>query len=372
MVATIPDSASKLWVPINPEDVPALEELLRREHPFVSVAIDCATPYSLAGYVEHDAAGGPRIHALLDRNLTSRVAELASGCAIDHSAESSKSDRVAAACMAFLAAAKVALEPNISLYEFASTAGDARAFKDLRSLRLAQAIQPQAYLNVALQRASEIHPEAIQDASGRTVIDAETEPFVNFLNPLRHFRCHRALVTKIALLDRTGMNGPEKYRQLLRWSSNAGFFDGTALAFGAIFFGTHRAGKMLKSVRSDSFDRCVAGIKNASWDLTYISHWISRAREDGERAMWTFCTYDWVCASVARSTVGPEGDSLGLFTQNFKSSDAVSLHDEYCDLLVGAPDSDERREVVRQRFESLDDLQLDLDGELSRAINDAG
>ena len=286
-----------------------------------------------------------------------------------YSAETSKSDRVAAACMAFLAAARVELEPNISLYELASVAGDADALNELRSLRLAQAIQPQAYLNVALQRVSRIHPDAIQEASCRPSVGSVSDPAINFLNPLRHFRCHRAAVTKIALLERTSLKGPEKFRHLLRWSSDAGFFDGVALAFGAMFFGERRAGTMLKSVKSNSFERCVAGIKNASWDLTYMSHWVSRAREDEERAIWIFCTHDGGCASVARSAVGTDVDSLSLFKQNFKPPDAESLQAEYRDLLAGTTDPGDRREVVSERLELLEEAQLALDTELSRAIN---
>src|SRR5690606_39092766 len=105
------------WIPINPPDVPALESLLEGAEPFVAVTFDAPSPYKLRQYRENIAAGGEPIYALLDRNLVSRIVNLANGASVDHTKESARTDRIAAATMAFLAAADVELEPNVSLFE---------------------------------------------------------------------------------------------------------------------------------------------------------------------------------------------------------------------------------------------------------------
>lgn len=356
-----------VWVPVDPADIPSLEHLLSRERPFVSAAIDTAAPYRLLGYVEHAAAGGDPVRAVFDRNLVSRVVRLAKGSPVDHSKDTSRTDRVAAACMAFLAAGRIEIEPNIALYELALSEGGDGAINELYWFRLADAIQPQAYLNVALKRASEIHPEALREASGD--VRSEERPLIprDFETALRHWRCHRAVLTKVAVLERAPLPAADRFRQLLRWSLEPGFFDALALTFAAVFFGQRRQGGMLKGVRSDSLERSLQGIANAAWDLTYISHWLHRASGDQGRAIWLFCTHDRICATLARCGIGPVDTTSTLFGANYGDSDARSLYREYCDLSANAEKSD-RAAVLAVRCQTLDAQQQALDEELAAAV----
>lgn len=358
-----------VWVPMNPADVPSLEHLLARERPFVSAAIDTPAPYRLVGYVEHAAAGGDPVRAIVDRNLASRIVRLAKGSTVDHAKATSRTDRVAAACMAFLAAAQIDTEPNIALYELASSEGGGRAIDELYWFRLADTVQPQAYVNVALQRASAIHPEALREASGR--VRGEARPIVarNFETELRHWRCHRAVLTKVAILERTPLSAADRFRHLLRWSLEPGFFDAMALTFAVVFFGQRRPGNMLKGVRSNSIERSLQGIANASWDLTYISHWLQRARNDKDRAIWLFCTHDRTCANLAWCGIGPAGSIRSLFEANYGASDAQSLYREYCEVSAQAENSD-RATTLAARFQTLDIQQKALDDQLATAVSD--
>ena len=139
-----------------------------------------------------------------------------------------------------------------------------------------------------------------------------------------------------------------------------------ALTFAAVFFGQRRQCGMLKGVRSNSFERSLQGIANAAWDLTYISHWLHRARCDQGRAIWLFCTHDRVCATLARCGIGPAESTRALFGANYRESDALSLYREYCDLSAQAENSD-RATVRAERFRTLDARQRALDEELAAA-----
>src|SRR5258705_1865660 len=102
-----------MWIPINPDDVPALESLLAAADPFVTSMIDASSPYRLTDYLQHSQLGAEELCALLDRNLVSRAIGLARGQIVDHSRPDSASYRVAAGCMAFLITGKVLVETNI-------------------------------------------------------------------------------------------------------------------------------------------------------------------------------------------------------------------------------------------------------------------
>ena len=169
--------------------------------------------------------------------------------------------------MAFLIAADVTIEPNISLYETADQPAS-WASNDVVWFRRADHVHPQAYADFALSRTNQI-PEDVRQNAIRLVPDDRGPS--NFSERLRHWRCHYCCLLKIALLRRQFHSPPAaKLRLFLDWSVHDGFFDATALAFAIMYFGRQQRGKMLKHINSN-FKRAQGGIKNAAWDLTYLS-----------------------------------------------------------------------------------------------------
>ena len=88
------DIVAAVWIPLTPQDVPALEHLLRSADPFVASTIDTDDPYHLVDYLQHSIYGGAELAAVLDRNLVSRIVRLAEGRHVDHSRPESAVDRV--------------------------------------------------------------------------------------------------------------------------------------------------------------------------------------------------------------------------------------------------------------------------------------
>jgi len=357
-----------VWIPLTPSDVPELERLLRSADPFVASTIDTDDPYRLDDFVQHSIYGGAGIAALLDRNLVSRAVDLARGQLVEHSRGGSNVDRVAAACMAFLITAQVLTEPSIALYELVESVADADGQADLDSFRIADHLHPQAYLEVALSRAPGIHPDLIDEA--RLLVDAQyaqdrTRKQADLQMPLRHWRRHRCALTQIALLERRSLTGAEKFRQLLEWSVEPGFFDGLAIALAARLFGrANLPGRLLKSAQSPEPEKCFAGVRNAAWDLTYVSYWSKRSVEDEGKRIWILCTYDKNLRDLARVAVGEETAVTEIFTQNWPPAAAGILHQHYLDARDRAQRSEDRLSCMPGRFARIDALRESIENEI--------
>jgi len=357
------DDIEMVWIPLNTEDVPALERMLAEADPFVMTMIDAREPYRLADYVQNALFGEHEVRALLDRNLLSRAVALAGGEEVDHGRQGSEEYRLAAACMAHLITAPVTLEPNIALYEFASFELEA-ARRQTRGWRIADHVHPQAYLDLALGRVGSIDPVALREARRLVAkLPPESPPLET---KLRYFRRHYCALMEVARLDRTALRPSEKLHRLIDWSMDAGFFDGLAVAFAIVFFGRHRAGRMMKHVRSPSKDRCLAGVRNAAWDLTYLSCWVKYA-SDAKPYLWIFATGDRVLSRVARAAVGGEERSaLELLRENWPRGEAQALFAHYADAWKRAQTSSERDAELRERFERLDVLVAEIEEEIER------
>jgi hypothetical protein len=360
------DLSTAVWIPLTPDDVPKLEALLRSKDPFVTSTIDTKDPYSLINYIQHSIYSNLDLAAILDRNLVSRVASLAAGRHVDHLHPTANTDRVAAACMAFLITADVMAEPNISLYELAETVAACDGKEDLLSFRIADHLHPQSYLEVALGRAPGIHPDLIEEA--RTLVESRDRPSVELEMPLQHWRRHRCALTQIALLERSSLEGRAVFERLIEWSVSPGFFDGVAIAFAAKLFGrSNLRGKLLKSVQSTNVEKCLDGIRNAAWDLTYISHWAKQSIKDEGRRIWILCSNDRVLRSIARFAVGKEGHTSLLFRENWRSKEASVLEQQYIDAWRRAQDSDERLASMQARMDDIDDLTKSIEEQIREA-----
>ncbi len=362
------NTTTAVWIPLTPKDVPELEALLRNEAPFVASTIDTDDHYRLVNYIKHSIHGGAQIAAILDRNLVSRVVALAVGRRVDHSSPGSATDRVAAACMAFLIAAEVLTEPNISLYELTESEDTSDGQTDLIAFRIADHIHPQAYLEVALGRAHGIAPELIEQA--RRIIEGRDPRAVDLAMPLRHWRRHRCVLAEIALLERTSLSGREKFERLIQWSVSPGFFDGVAIAFAARLFGRAKpSGRLLKHARSANAAKCLAGIRNAAWDLTYISHWAKQSVADEGRRIWILCTNDKVLQDLAKVAVGDESQISELFQKNWQPAEAVELEQQYFDAWSRAQSSLERSNSMRKRFEQIDELTASIEAKIRESCD---
>lgn len=80
------------------------------------------------------------------------------------------------------------------------------------------------------------------------------------------------------------------------------FLAGPAAIFASMYFSPLAAKKrLMKNLRSEDRERALAGIKNAAWDMTYLSDLTRRMREEGDGlGRYIFATADKGLAEVAR------------------------------------------------------------------------
>jgi hypothetical protein len=340
--------SQRVWVPIDPDDVPALERMLAAADPFVTNALDTKYPYRLVDYVHHSRVSRRKLFALLDRNLTSRAARLASGVAVSPSG--ADSDRVAAACMAFLITGGFLIEPGISLYELARSTGGALASEELHAFRIADHVHPQAYLDIALGRARSIPMGNLREASSLVAVRGERAA-PDLAAPLRMWRRHKCAMAQIALLERERISAAEKLRGFIEWSGGEGFFDGIAIAFALLYFGTERRSGMLRGVNSADSATWKSTIDNAAWDLSYVSYWIDQCKRS-RSGIWMIATHDRALTRIARASV--EGTPDDLFRSGRSAalaSEMLRLYEEATERVRRDP---MRSKILRDRYDGLE------------------
>lgn len=254
------------------------------------------------------------------------------------------------------------IEPNISLYEVEQSCSGGTGRADLDSFRVANILHPQAYLEVALRRASGIHPELIDEARNAIEVEGPFQRSIDFEMPLQHWRLHRFALTKIALLERSSLTGRDKFRTLLDWSLNSGFFDALAILYAMRLFGRGSPpGRLIKHIQSPDAERCLAGISRAAWDLTYISYLAKQSKADDEIRFWILCTNDKGLRDLARIGLSVEGRVEDLFNHNWKPSEAAELYRIYLHFWENAQSSKERLGLLANRFEQVDTLRESLE-----------
>lgn len=353
-------------LPIRLSDVAALDAIVERSDALVCDAIEPPVR-RFFDYVDHRLAGGDPVFALLDRNLTTRAIALGSGARVDHTRPDSESFRVAAACMAFLISADISIEPNISIYEVASGYTESELAKHVRAFRLADNLDPQLFLNIALRRASHIPAQAIKEARLRLSREpgARIDATV-FYRRVRHWRRHCTALFKIAELERTRASQVEKVCSFIDWSEKEAFFDGVAIAFSFVFFGRARPAKMLKGVNSTSLDRCVSGVSNAAWDLTYISYWTKYTHQVGR--IWILCSNDRAVRQIARSSIARNQSIERLLNENWSGTEARYILEHYETRANRAMTDPSRASMMPSRFEALDGIAADARAGLERTF----
>jgi len=343
--------------PFCTDQVDRLQELLVKMAPFVANLPQPSDMYNLEVFLTHHAIGGSRISALLDRNLFSRILDMAKGKNVD----TSKTSVVAAATMAFLIAAKVEIEFNICIYEgISSTRDRPTPDEEIKIFHIANNIHPTEYAEIALGNSTRISKKSLDDAQ-TTVSNnqASRKEFVD--KPLTEWKRHRLILTKIVLLERdTSLARLEKLKALFQWSMEASFHDEMAIVFATIYFSENRPGKMFKKALSGFSNRCKKSIENTSWDLTYVSYWVRWSRSDHEKT-WMFCSYDHVLLDIARARLSDTRRSL--FAKYWESADDVNQIISGFEEVENSikMEGERRRRDVSDRHQRIDQLQASLD-----------
>lgn len=226
---------------------------------------------------------------LPDRNVVTRMARIARDGAIGRD---DPPTRLALDLMAFCQAMDIGIEPGLAFQELAQVEGDGVANEELRWFRVADAGERATYwIDLAMGRTHSL-PSLTPDASESLALS----------RPMHRWRCNYAAMLKATALELDGDLSPvERFARLLDWMVEDFILAGPAAMLCTKFLSPRapRAG-LVKGFRSPDRDRALSGVRNAAWDVTYLSELTRRAQPQSyEKARCIFASADRALAELA-------------------------------------------------------------------------
>ena len=226
---------------------------------------------------------------LPDRNVVTRMARIARDGAVGRE---DPPTRLALDLMAFCQAMDIGIEPGLAFHELAQAMGDEVANEELRWFRVADTGErATCWIDLAVGRSDRL-PALAPDAP-------EDLPLSH---PPHRWRCNYAAMLAATALELDGTLSPmERFGRLLDWMVDEFILAGPAAMFCTKFLSPRapRAG-LVKGFRSPNRDRALAGVRNAAWDVTYLSELTSRAQPGSyAKARCIFVSADRALAELA-------------------------------------------------------------------------
>lgn len=234
---------------------------------------------------------------MADRNFISRMAQ---ACRLDADTPPDEAQLWAVRLMALCQAMDLDLDPSISFHELAHKQGEAAALDELAWFRAADrggaALE---WIDFSLGRTRSLTVKA--------PAPRETH---NLARPLRRWRRNYLVALKIATLELERLTPVVRFERLIDWMYDDFQLCGPAAVFAAVYFSGRRPSKMMKGLRGVDRAKAVAGVRNAAWDITYLSHFTEAVRDsEAKRTRTILATRDDALAMVAPLTLlGPEPD----------------------------------------------------------------
>ena len=228
---------------------------------------------------------------LPDRNIASRMAQIAAGIPLDATL------RKVAAIKAFCHFLDIEIEPSIAFHELAQTQGNEAANAELARFRAADDADPAPWLDLAFGELDALSPLVIQKLE---------EPY-DLAFPLRRWRRNYIAALKIAELELTIRPNIDRMLKLLTWMRDDFVIAGPAALLGCIYFAPKSPPRkrLFKQLRSPDRHRAIEGVRNAAWDLTHLSDLVKRVNEGNNGPIrLLFASFDAGLRNLARLLIG--------------------------------------------------------------------
>lgn len=216
---------------------------------------------------------------LPDRNIASRFAQIAMG------KSASDALRLVAAIKAFCHFLDITVEPSVAFHELAHKQGNEIANVELGWFRIGDNGDAFVWFDYAMGGIDRLPPPS------------ET-PRINLHDlafPLRRWRRNYIVALKIAELELSLLTNLQRMLLLLDWMHSDFIVAGPAAMLACIYFAPNsppRAG-LLKRLNSPNRLRALEGVKNAAWDITYLSDFIKRVNEaEGKNVRYLLASND--------------------------------------------------------------------------------
>lgn len=121
-----------------------------------------------------------------------------------------------------------------------------------------------------------------------------------------HYLCHKAAITKIVTLLRSGENdGFRKFYDFLNWYIDQLILSENIIAYAALVFGAHKGVAKPKKFASPIFDKTVEGINNQAWDMFYLSQWSTFYYYEEANQVFMFASDDKTTKEILKHSLPP-------------------------------------------------------------------
>lgn len=364
------DSSMAIWLPLQSIEMEALESMIRDARVLVPGNYRGDDPCALVDYLVASVASDYNFHALFDRNLISPLVSLASGKSVPSDEQAAANARLAAACATFCILAGILIEPNIALYEYASSRGNLAAHSDYRHFRIADNADPMAFLNIALARTDRLPQELLDYLHSEQDVAGRTSPEANFERSLRLWKPNYLYVLKTMVLRRSGRSPLETATALLRWQAEEAFYNAPASIYClAGISHTPPKGQMLKGIQSADASKIYSGARNATWDICLLQQF-GRAVRSPESPKWSLWSTDAALREIARCLFVAEEyrEEAGLrtfYSRCWGATDGEQLLNTYHQHTIAARvGTSERAVAVKAAFASMDATICTLEDQL--------
>lgn len=268
------------------------------------MSLDCLVPgfvppsvglLDLGALFYADQVEGLETVLVVDRNLASRMAQLASEGAPrrrDHPTE------VAINLMAFAQTMNLDIEPGLAFHELAHREGDLAAQGELSWFRAADRGAAKKWIDVAMRRATTVDLGKVAPVE-----------MLELSTPLNRWNRNYIATLKTAQLSLLGGRRLDSVLGLLDWMIDDFILAAPAFMYAARYFGPRAASaKMFKSLKGQDSEKAILGVRNAAWDVTYLSEFgrLSGLRDSTNR-QYVFASADRPLVELASTLFcGPE------------------------------------------------------------------
>jgi hypothetical protein len=230
----------------------------------------------------YERALGVRTVLLPDRNVVSRMAQLAAG----HPVAGNEQLRLAAALLGLCQCHDIEIEPGVAFHELAHRQGNEAAVSELRLFRLADSAHAQETLNFALRRTPtlELRPVESSDEPG------------DLARPLKRWNRNYVIAHRIVELEGKPMKPLQRVLELMDWMAQHFTFGAPGALLAMLYLAPNSPPRKGVFKKRNSHDReaAIAGIRNAAWDLTQLSDLTAKINAQGEQGQtrYIFATFD--------------------------------------------------------------------------------
>ncbi|KAF3462094.1 hypothetical protein ACQCP0_21070 [Ralstonia pseudosolanacearum] len=249
--------------------------------------------YFAGHYLGSARLSGIRTVLLPDRNVVSRMAQVAKGLSMD------EHKRNAAAILAFAQCLDIQIEPSVAFHELAYNEGSQAALDELSWFRVADNGNPHEWVAAGLGQLDRIP----------TVGTPPPVEQLDLERPLKRWRRNYVVAMKIGELElNRKLNAIQKVTALMEWMRDDFILAGPAAMLALLYFAPNSPPRkgLLKNIQSNDRDEALAGAKNAAWDITYLSDFARRINEESEsqQTQYIFATFDKRLRDLARFVIG--------------------------------------------------------------------